>query len=75
MSLSISGTQQKGRVIRRKRDHAGNPFGKYSSNPYHDTSSYDVEFNDGHVESFAANLIAEHIYEQFDDDGNCFYLI
>ena len=75
MSLPISGTQQKGCIIRRKRDHAGNPVGKYSSNPYHNTSLYDVEFNDGHVESFTDNLIAEHIYEQLDDDGNCFCLI
>ena len=75
VSLPISGIQQKGCVIRWKRDHAGNPGGKYSSNPYHDTSLYDVEFNDGHVESFPANLIAQHIYEQLDDDGNCFCLI
>ena len=75
VSLPISGTQRKGCIIRSKRDHAGNPLGKYSSNPYHDTSLYDVEFNDGHVESFAANLTAEHIYEQLDDGGNHFDLI
>ena len=46
VSLPISGIQQKGCFIRRKRDHAGNPVGKYSSNPYHDTSLYDVEFYD-----------------------------
>ena len=75
MSLPVSGIQQQGHVIRRKRDHAGNPVGKYSSNPYHYTSLYDVEFNDGRVESFTANLIAEHIYEQLDDIGNHFHLI
>ena len=75
VSLPVSGIQQQGYVIRRKRDHAGNPVGKFSSYPYNDTSLYDVEFNDGHVESFAANSIAEHIYEQLDDDGNRFCLI
>ena len=75
MSLPVSSIQQQGHVIRRKRNHAGNPVGKYSSNPYHDTSLYDVEFNDGHVESFTANLIPEHIYEQLDDNGNHFHLI
>ena len=51
------------------------PSWQDSSNPYHGTSLYDVEFNDGHVESFTATLIAEHIYEQLDDDGKCFHLI
>ena len=34
-----------------------------------------MEFNDGHVESFTANLIAEHIYEQLYNDGHHFHLI
>ena len=46
VSLPVSCIQQQGCVIRRKRDYAGNPVGKYSSNPYHATSLYDVEFND-----------------------------
>ena len=30
---------------------------------------------DGHVKSYATNLIAENIYEQFDDVGNKYHLI
>ena len=47
----------------------------HSSNPYLDTSLYEIEFNDGHVKSYAANLIAENIYEQLDDVGNKYHLI
>jgi len=35
---------------------------------------YKVEFNDVHTEAFAANLIAEAIYKQVDDEG-CSYCI
>ena len=52
-----------------------NLVGRASSNPFLDTSMYEVEFQDGHVESYAANLIAENIYEQLDDEGNKYRLI
>ena len=52
----------------------GAPIGQASNNPYLDTSLYEVEFYDGHVEADSANLIAESIYKQLDDGGNkyCF---
>jgi hypothetical protein len=34
-----------------------------------DTREYAVEFRDGHVESVSANLIAQNLYEQLDDEG------
>jgi hypothetical protein len=58
-----------GRVVRRKRDTDGNLIGKANSNPFLDTSLFEVEFDDGHIEAYAANLIAESMYEQVDSEG------
>jgi hypothetical protein len=35
-----------------------------------DTSLYDVEFDDGRVGTYSANVIAENIFEQVDTEGN-----
>ena len=58
-----------GRVVRRARDSGGQLVGKSHNNPILDTSVYEVEFEDGSVEKYNANIIAEHIYAQLDDDG------
>jgi hypothetical protein len=58
-----------GRVIKRKRDSDGNLIGKSHQDPLLDTSLYEVELEDGRVEAFSANLIAESMYEQVDDEG------
>jgi hypothetical protein len=44
-------------------------------NPLLDTSLYEVELNDGGTEEHAANIIAENVYLNGDDDGNEFVLI
>ena len=56
-------------VKARKRDFNGNPIGKANSNPLLDTRLYDVEFPDGEIKEYAANVIAESIYSQVDDEG------
>ena len=58
-----------GRVIRRARDSEGQLIGKESHNPLLDSSLYEVEFEDGSIERYHANIIAEHIYSQIDEDG------
>ena len=58
-----------GKVVRRARDSSGELIGKAHNNPILDTSVYEVEFEDGSVEKYNANIIAEHIYAQLDDDG------
>jgi hypothetical protein len=40
-----------------------------------DTRIYEVQFPDGHVLDYAANVIAESIYLQVDDEGNQFLLL
>jgi hypothetical protein len=63
------------RVIGRKRDESGNPIGTANTNPILDTCLYDVQFLDGRVETYAANIIAENIYSQLDNEGNRFLLL
>jgi hypothetical protein len=58
-----------GTVLRRKRDESGNLIGKSHSNPVLDTSVYEDMFDNGHVEAYNANLIAENIYARTDNEG------
>ena len=45
-------------------------IGRSNSNPLLDTREYEVEMPDGSVETYTANVIAENLYAQIDDDGN-----
>ncbi len=73
--LPRAGEKAIGRVIKRKRDHDGNYIGKSHKNPLLDTGKYEVEFNDGYVETYSANQIAEGIFAQIDEEGREFALI
>jgi hypothetical protein len=67
-------TFTKGQVIARKHDIDGNILGKPHINPILDSRIYEVQFEDGHIEEYAANVIAESIYAQV-DDKRCEHLI
>jgi Reverse transcriptase (RNA-dependent DNA polymerase) len=73
--MPIGDTLRTGKVLKRKFDGDGNPVGRASSNPLLDTRVYEVEFQDGTVQEYAANLIAEAIFAQVDDEGKQFVLI
>jgi hypothetical protein len=45
-----------------------------NANPVLDTSLYDVEFDDGRVGTYSANVIAENIVEQVDAEGQAHVL-
>ena len=62
----------KGKVVSRVRGPDGNPVGIKSSNPILDTREYIVEFPDGTEEAYTANVIAECLYSQVDDEGREF---
>jgi hypothetical protein len=64
-----------GTVIKRKRGADGNLIGKTDNNPIKDTSVYQVQFDTGEVEEYTANIIAENIYSQVDDDGFTTYSV
>ena len=57
------------KVIGRSKDIDGNIVGTYDDNPYANTMVYDVEFDNGEVKEYAANVIAENMYAQVDADG------
>ena len=62
-----------GTVTRRKRDGDGNLIGGSNTNPWLDTSVYEVDFDSGETEAFTANIIAEAIYSRLDDEGYTIY--
>jgi hypothetical protein len=63
-------TEVLGRVVGRKRDANGNPIGRAHSNPILDTRIYEVVFPDGETAEYSANVLAECIYAQVDNEGN-----
>ena len=72
----MQGDQLKSGVVKgRKRHLDGHFIGHYHENPILDTSIYEVEFEDGHVEAYHANQIAEAIYASVDNEGNTVYLV
>ena len=73
--LPRDGQLHSGTVRKRVTDADGNPVGKAHSNPLLDTRSYEVEFPDGSTDVYAANLIAENIYSQVDDEGRQFSIM
>lgn len=53
----------------RKRNADGTPIGKSNPNPILDTRIFEVEYPDGHVDSYATNIIAESLYNNVDEHG------
>ena len=59
-----------GTVKRRKRDEDGNLIGHEHENPILDSRMYEVEFLDGRVEQYTANLLAEAMYSRCNEEGH-----
>ena len=70
VNLPLGGEQRHGKVVRRARDLADQPVGKANSNPILDTRVYQVEFPDGQVGEYSANVIAENMFSQIDENGH-----
>ena len=58
-----------GKVTRRAIGPNGRTSGTYDENPYLNTMIYEVEFMDGQVREYGANLIAENMLTHVDSDG------
>ena len=72
LALDQGGEQPKyARVKKRLKDNQGLPIVISSDNPILDTRMYEVEYQDGHTAALATNLIAENIFAQVDEEGNC----
>jgi hypothetical protein len=54
---------------RRVCDEEGKPIGNPQSNPLLDSRRYEVEYADGHTEELTANIIAENLISQVDEEG------
>ena len=60
---------QTGRVVWRAIGPDGNIAGRYDENPMFNCMVYEVEFSDGQVKEYAANVIAKNMLSQVDADG------
>ena len=64
-----------GRVKGRQRNSDGQVIGVANRNPVLDTRVYAIEFPDGKVGEYAANVIAENTFSLADPDGNQMLLL
>jgi hypothetical protein len=75
VKLSIGNQVQTGKVTGRKRRLDGVARGKAIANPILETRTYNAKFPDGHSEEYTANIIAENMYAQCDEEGNQFLML
>ena len=75
VTLPGNGDQyQMARVVKRIKGNDGNAIDPSPYNPLLDTSEYLVEFPDGNTKELTANIIAESMFSQVDDEGRHFQL-
>ena len=60
---------QAAKVIQRSLGPDGNTNGSYDDNPFLNSLLYDVEFADGTIKEYSANVIAENMLTQVDAEG------
>ncbi|MEL6803326.1 MAG: hypothetical protein AAFO91_05990, partial [Bacteroidota bacterium] len=65
----------KAKVTKRKRGDDGRLIGARNENPIADTRIYEVEFTDGSVAEYSANVVAENVFAQIDSEGHRFRLV
>ena len=70
INLNQGGQVLHGKVIGWKHNSAGNLVSRGANNPLLDTREYEVEFIDGSTEAYTANIVAEVMYLQVDEEGN-----
>jgi hypothetical protein len=58
------------KVLRRSVNKEGMVTGVYDSDPSLSTMIYDVQFPGGAVQQYGANIIAQNVLEQVEDDGH-----
>ena len=59
-----------GKVIGRKRDAGDNLIGVGHTNPIFNIRLYQVQFPEGQVKEYSANIIAQNLYSQLDSEGH-----
>jgi hypothetical protein len=61
---------QRGKVKRSSVDDNGKAIGTYSDNPIMNSIVYEVEFPDGELKEYAANILAKNMLSQVDHEGH-----
>jgi hypothetical protein len=69
VQLQLGDEVSVGQVRRRALGPDGIVVGTYHDNPIMNSIVYEVEFPDGQVKEYAANVIAENMLSQIDEDG------
>ena len=69
VALQLEEEVTTGKVTCRALGPDGQVAGTYHNNPFLNTIIYEVEFPDGQVKDYAANVIAESMLTQDDSDG------
>jgi hypothetical protein len=59
-----------GSVKRRAVDVDGQPIGMANNNPLLDSRQYEIEYINGDIETLTANIIAENLLSQVDEEGH-----
>ena len=73
--LQLDDTVVLGKVKGRSVSDDGKVTGRYDDNPILNSIVYDVEFPDGQVKEYAANILAENMLSQVDHDGHSMLLM
>jgi hypothetical protein len=68
LMLPQNGEYQPVTVIGRTVGPSGRPEGQYHEDPAMNSMTYDVQFPDGDVKEYAANIIAKNLLNQINDD-------
>ena len=69
LQLQLGENVQTAKVIQRYLGPDGVIVGTYDDNPALNSIVYDVEFPDGTIREYSANVIAENMLTQIDEDG------
>jgi hypothetical protein len=69
VSLQTGEEMSVGKVTQRALGPDGTVAGTYDENPFLNTMIYEVEFPNGDVKEYAANIITENMLTQVDSDG------
>jgi len=67
--LQLDGQSKRGKVTQRAVGPDGEQRGRYDENPILNSIVYEIEFTDGTIREYSANIIAENLLNQVDDDG------
>jgi hypothetical protein len=69
LMLPQNGEYQPVTVVRQTVGPSGRPEGQYHVDPAMNSMTYNVRFPDGDVKEYAANIIAENLLNQINDEG------